>query len=150
MKINTERLKITPLLEKDAAFIVELLNTEGWIKNIGDRNIRSEKDAKEYIQKVTNNLHITYWTVKLKHERLPIGLVTINNIDELLSRLLKLGAEVVGEVVNYENIYRLCYIRGTEGLLIGLAEQLGNQTTKDILKNLNTHEKSNCNNQHNT
>jgi len=58
----------------------------------------------------------------------------IDNIDELLARLLKLGAEVVGEVVNYENIYRLCYIRGTEGLLIGLAEQLGNQTTKDILE----------------
>ena len=59
----------------------------------------------------------------------------VNNIDELLSRLLKLGAEVVGEVINYENIYRLCYIRGTEGLLIGLAEQLGTETATDILKN---------------
>lgn len=59
----------------------------------------------------------------------------VNNIDELLSRLLKLGAEIVGEVVNYQNVYRLCYIRGTEGLLIGLAEQLGEQTTKDILEN---------------
>jgi len=58
----------------------------------------------------------------------------VDNLDELLSRLAKHGAEVVGEVVNYENIYRLCYIRGTEGLLIGLAEQLGNQTTKDILE----------------
>ncbi|WP_080779278.1 VOC family protein [Chryseobacterium phocaeense] len=59
----------------------------------------------------------------------------VNNIDELLSRLLKLGAELVGEVVNYQNVYRLCYIRGTEGLLIGLAQQLGEQTTKDILEN---------------
>lgn len=59
----------------------------------------------------------------------------VNNIDELLSRLLKLGAEIVGEVVNYHNVYRLCYIRGVEGLLIGLAEQLGEQTTKDILEN---------------
>lgn len=59
----------------------------------------------------------------------------VNNIDELLSRLLKLGAEIVGEVVNYQNVYRLCYIRGAEGLLIGLAEQLGEQTTKDILEN---------------
>lgn len=58
----------------------------------------------------------------------------VDNLDELLSRLAKHGAEVVGEVVNYENIYRLCYIRGTEGLLIGLAEQLGNQTAKDILE----------------
>lgn len=59
----------------------------------------------------------------------------VNNIDELLSRLLELGAEIVGEVVNYQNVYRLCYIRGTEGLLIGLAEQLGEQTTKDVLEN---------------
>lgn len=59
----------------------------------------------------------------------------VNNIEELLSRLLKLGAELVGEVVNYQNIYRLCYIRGAERLLIGLAEQLGEQTTKDVLEN---------------
>ncbi len=58
----------------------------------------------------------------------------VDNLDELLSRLTKQGAEVVGEVVNYDNIYRLCYIRGVEGLLIGLAEQLGTQTTKDILE----------------
>jgi catechol 2,3-dioxygenase-like lactoylglutathione lyase family enzyme len=51
----------------------------------------------------------------------------VDNLDELLSRLKQHGAEVVGEVVNYENIYKLCYIRGTEGLLIGLAEQLDNK-----------------------
>ena len=59
----------------------------------------------------------------------------VDDLDEMLSRLTKHGAEVVGEVVNYENIYRLCYIRGTEGLLIGLAEQLGNQTATDTLEN---------------
>jgi predicted enzyme related to lactoylglutathione lyase len=59
----------------------------------------------------------------------------VDNLDELLSRLAKRGAELVGEVVEYEDMYRLCYIRGTEGLLIGLAEQLGNQTAKDILEN---------------
>ena len=58
----------------------------------------------------------------------------VDNLDELLPRLVKHGAEVVGEVVNYENIYRLCYIRGTEGLLIGLAEQVGSQTAKDVLE----------------
>lgn len=59
----------------------------------------------------------------------------VDNLDELLSRLSKHGAELVGEVVQYENIYRLCYIRGTEGILIGLAEQLGNKTATDILEN---------------
>ncbi len=48
----------------------------------------------------------------------------VDNIDELVERLIKNGAELVGEIVQYENIYKLCYIRGTEGLLIGLAEQL--------------------------
>jgi len=48
----------------------------------------------------------------------------VDDLDELVSRLIKKGAELVGEVVNYENVYRLCYIRGTEGLLIGLAESL--------------------------
>jgi len=57
----------------------------------------------------------------------------VDNIDELVSRLTRQGAELVGEVVNYENIYRLCYIRGTEGILIGLAEQLSNKTASDIL-----------------
>jgi catechol 2,3-dioxygenase-like lactoylglutathione lyase family enzyme len=49
----------------------------------------------------------------------------VNDIDETLDRLLKRGAQLVGEVVQYEDSYRLCYIRGPEGLLIGLAEELG-------------------------
>ena len=59
----------------------------------------------------------------------------VDNIDELVSRLIRHGAELVGEVVQYEDMYRLCYIRGTEGLLIGLAEQLGKKTATDILEN---------------
>ena len=59
----------------------------------------------------------------------------IDNIDEIVSRLTKHGAQLVGEVVQYEDVYRLCYIRGHEGLLIGLAEQLGNKSTADILDN---------------
>jgi catechol 2,3-dioxygenase-like lactoylglutathione lyase family enzyme len=50
----------------------------------------------------------------------------VDDIDEMLSRLRKVGAALVGEVVQYENSYRLCYIRGPEGILIGLAEQLTN------------------------
>ncbi|TGJ98359.1 VOC family protein [Leptospira langatensis] len=53
-------------------------------------------------------------------------MLRVDNLDELLSRLMRQGAQLVGEVVQYENIYRLCYIRGVEGLLIGLAEQISN------------------------
>jgi catechol 2,3-dioxygenase-like lactoylglutathione lyase family enzyme len=49
---------------------------------------------------------------------------TVDDIDETLARLRKLGAQLVGDVVQYEQSYRLCYIRGPEGLLIGLAEEL--------------------------
>lgn len=49
----------------------------------------------------------------------------VEDIDEVLVRLYKRGAQLVGDVVRYEESYRLCYIRGPEGLLIGLAEQLG-------------------------
>ena len=49
----------------------------------------------------------------------------VENIDEVLARLLKRGAQLVGDVVQYEDSYRLCYIRGPEGILIGLAEELG-------------------------
>lgn len=49
---------------------------------------------------------------------------TVEDIDDTLSRLREHGAELVGDVVQYEEAYRLCYIRGPEGLLIGLAEEL--------------------------
>jgi catechol 2,3-dioxygenase-like lactoylglutathione lyase family enzyme len=49
----------------------------------------------------------------------------VDDIDATLARLLDRGAQLVGEVVQYERAYRLCYIRGPEGLLIGLAEELG-------------------------
>lgn len=58
----------------------------------------------------------------------------VDNLDELLPRLKKHGAELVGEVVQFESMYRLCYVRGVEGLLIGLAEQLGTKTASDVLK----------------
>src|SRR5512133_3727148 len=49
---------------------------------------------------------------------------TVNDLDETLARLGKHGTQLVGDVVQYENAYRLCYLRGPEGLLIGLAEEL--------------------------
>jgi catechol 2,3-dioxygenase-like lactoylglutathione lyase family enzyme len=50
---------------------------------------------------------------------------SVDDLDDTLERLRQRGAQLVGEVVQYQNVYRLCYIRGPEGLLIGLAEELG-------------------------
>jgi predicted enzyme related to lactoylglutathione lyase len=48
----------------------------------------------------------------------------VDDIDDVLARLRAHGAELVGEVVQYENQYRLCYLRGPEGILVALAEEL--------------------------
>lgn len=70
-------------------------------------------------------------TVVADHRNAPVNalgylrvMFAVDDIDEMLTRLSKHGAQLVGEVVQYENLYRLCYIRGPEGLMIGLAEQL--------------------------
>lgn len=55
----------------------------------------------------------------------------VDDIDDTLARLGRRGAKLVGEVVRYEDMYRLCYIRGPEGILIGLAQQLGQQTSRE-------------------
>ena len=52
---------------------------------------------------------------------------TVEDIDDTLARLSKHGAQLVGEVVQYEDSYRLCYIRGPEGILIGLAQETSNR-----------------------
>ena len=49
----------------------------------------------------------------------------VEDIDDLVARLRAHGAELVGELVQYENSYRLCYVRGPEGILVALAEKIG-------------------------
>lgn len=83
MTINTERLFIEQLSEADASFIFELLNTEDWIKYIGNRNINSPADAVTYIQKINENPDITYWSVKLRAPKAAIGLITLIKRDYL-------------------------------------------------------------------
>ncbi|MBB2822853.1 UNVERIFIED_ORG: catechol 2,3-dioxygenase-like lactoylglutathione lyase family enzyme [Rhizobium esperanzae] len=53
------------------------------------------------------------------------AMFTVDDIDDTLERLRSRGAQLVGDVVRYKDAYRLCYIRGPEGLLIGLAQELG-------------------------
>ncbi|SEB69766.1 VOC family protein [Streptomyces sp. TLI_105] len=48
----------------------------------------------------------------------------VDDIDETVARLRAHGGELVGEVVRYEDVYRLCYLRGPEGIVVGLAEEL--------------------------
>ena len=50
---------------------------------------------------------------------------TVEDVDDLVARLRAHGAELVGEIAQYENVYRLCFVRGPEGIVVGLAEELG-------------------------
>ena len=66
------------------------------------------------------------------HRKAPVNalgylraMFAVEDLDEMVNKLCKNGAVLVGEIVQYENVYRLCYIRGPEGILIGLAEELG-------------------------
>lgn len=71
------------------------------------------------------------------HRRAPVNalgylrvMFTVEDLDDTLARLGKWGAALIGEVVQYKDVYRLCYIRGPGGLLIGLAQELGQQTSR--------------------
>jgi len=139
-------------LDKAIAFFKEIgLTLEGrafvegeWagrVTGLGDQKVEvammvtpdghSRLELSQFIRPETIDDHRTAPVNSLGYLRV---MFRVDNLDELLPRLTKHGAEVVGEVVNYENVYKLCYIRGTEGLLIGLAQQLGNKTTADILE----------------
>jgi ribosomal-protein-alanine N-acetyltransferase len=80
---KTNRLFLSWLNLADAAFIIELFNTEGWIKFIGDRNIKTKDDCKKYIQKTIQNPNINYWVVKLNPKKVSIGLISFIKRDYL-------------------------------------------------------------------
>ena len=81
--IKTERLSLSLLNERDHAFIVELLNSEGWLKFIGERNVRTKDDAIAYIQRINSNPGITYWTVIENYTSQPVGIITLIQRDYL-------------------------------------------------------------------
>ena len=110
--IETKRLSLELLSEQDYEFISELLNSRGWIKFIGNRNILTKADAIAYIKKIKDNAHINYWKVKLKYEETPIGLITLIKRSYLdypdigfafLPNYFKCGYafEAAGAVINY-------------------------------------------------
>lgn len=76
--------------------------------------------------------------VQADHRNAPVNslgylrvMFAVDDIDDTIARLAKRGAKVVDQVVRYADMYKLCYIRGPEGILIGLAEQLGQQAARE-------------------
>lgn len=80
---RTERLQLEPLAEKHVSFIKELVNTAGWLKFIGDRNVHNDEDALAYINKIKNMSTVTYWVASTIENDLPIGIITCIKRDYL-------------------------------------------------------------------
>lgn len=83
MNLFTNRLNIVPLNTNYKEFIIELLNSAGWLKFIGERNVKTSADAENYINKINNAENLTYWVAELKETNAPIGIITLIKRDYL-------------------------------------------------------------------
>jgi len=131
-------------LEAAKAFFVELgMELEGettmegpWVDRIvGLENVRSEiammrtPDGHGRIE--LDKFHAPA-AVRVEPRNAPVNtlgirriMFAVDDIEDVVARLRAHGAELIGEITQYEDLYRLCYIRGPEGIIIALAEQLG-------------------------
>jgi catechol 2,3-dioxygenase-like lactoylglutathione lyase family enzyme len=131
-------------LEAAKAFFIELgMELEGestvegpWVDRIvGLENIRSEiamMRTPDGHGRIELDKFYTPAAVKAEPKNAPVNtlgirriMFAVDDIDDVLARLRTHGAELIGEVAQYEDMYRLCYIRGPEGIIVALAEQLG-------------------------
>src|SRR5687767_6409876 len=146
-KSNLKRMDnvgiVVESLEEAIAFFAELgLKLEGramvegeWAGRVTGLGLQHVETAMMVTPDGHSRLEISRFLtppVVADHRNAPVNalgylrvMFTVDDIDEMLIRLRERGAQLVGEVVQYEDSYRRCYIRGPEGLLIGLAEQLG-------------------------
>lgn len=145
---QTNRLILKTLELNDAAFLTELVNTQEWLKFIGDRNIRTEENAKEYIQKIKDNPTITYWVVRLADVGISIGIITFIKRDYLdhydigfafLSKFTNKGyayeatTEVMNDVLNNPSHTHILATTVRENVAsINLLEKLGLRFEKKI------------------
>jgi [ribosomal protein S5]-alanine N-acetyltransferase len=81
--LDTIRLSLHPLSLNDHTFIFELVNTEGWLQFIGNRNVTTLEETQTYIQKMMDHPNIHYWVVRLNEGSIPIGIVTLIKRDDL-------------------------------------------------------------------
>lgn len=75
-QLETERLFIRPITIDDKSFILELLNTQGWLQFIGDRKVRDASDAEKYIQSILDKENFFYQVFELKEAKIPIGVIS--------------------------------------------------------------------------
>lgn len=81
--IYTERLILNRLAPGQEAFVLELLNSEGWLRFIGDRNVRTLEEAAGYVEKIMASPNIRYWVITPKNDPRPAGVVSLVKRDYL-------------------------------------------------------------------
>ncbi|MEQ9377111.1 MAG: GNAT family N-acetyltransferase [Imperialibacter sp.] len=79
------RIDLCPLDATYAPFIIELVNSPGWLEFIGERNVKSREDADAYIRKIESNPAVDYWIIELVTSGEPVGIVTLIQRDYLQS-----------------------------------------------------------------
>lgn len=81
--ISTQRLSLDLLTTSDDEFILELVNSRGWIEFIGDRNVHSKEDAIAYINKILHSPNIYYWVTRTRDSNTPTGIISFLKRDYL-------------------------------------------------------------------
>ena len=76
IQTETDRLLIRPIKIADKSFILDLLNTKGWLQFIGDRKVKDEVDAEKYIQTILDNKNFFYHVFEIREIKMPIGIIT--------------------------------------------------------------------------
>lgn len=148
--LETDRLLIRPINLNDADFIIQLTNSVGWLKFIGNRNIKEKSESEIYIQKILDNNKFFYSVFELKETKEPIGIITFLNRDgydypdigfATLPQFQKnhYTFEVVrknlDELIMQKNTAKICGITITENInSIRFLEKLGFSFKKTILK----------------
>lgn len=82
-EIYTDRLALKKVTIEDHVFLLQLLNTAGWLRFIGDKNVHSEEDAMAYIQLINDRKDFTYLVARLKADNKPVGVVSFIKRDYL-------------------------------------------------------------------
>ncbi len=73
---STDRLTLAPLVLTDHGFMLELVNSPGWLRYIGDRHVTSKEEAISYVERLISMPNLTYWVVRLKENDMPIGVIS--------------------------------------------------------------------------
>lgn len=151
LTFETSRLTVNPLTLADSDFIAELVNSEGWLKFIGDRNVHNEAQAVQYIQKILDKPFCFYNVIRLKEKDTPIGIISFIKRDtqkyydigfavlpkyegkgygfEAASKYL----ELINNTGQYEEVIAITLRNNSKS--ISLLEKLGLRFVKDYWEN---------------